>query len=212
MEGDDQESSSTSENKRKFKKICVVYGSRDGNKSSFSDAALELGGYGTMEELLKIVAWSQLGIHEKPMGLFDKGVEEGCIADSARHILLSARHIIGISRFRPFLSFRPSSFSTMKPFFERPVMQGGPLVLYVGVELLVMSVRYDLCHDRCACMAEYEFSTSLIAILVLDQWLQSKLSDLITKFADLTRGASYNFVTEISLSCLTADHTIGSIR
>ncbi|KAK6933814.1 LOG family [Dillenia turbinata] len=203
MEGDDQESSS-SENKRKFKKICVFCGSRAGNKSSFSDAALELGklmvrkkidlvygggsiglmglisqtvfnggchvlgvipkalkpheilgesvgeviivadmhqrkkemsknadafialpgkrerererstslfsnfffflgGYGTMEELLEIVAWSQLGIHEKPVGLlnvdgyynslfelFDKGVEEGFIEDSARHILLSA--------------------------------------------------------------------------------------------------------------------------
>ncbi|KAK6928751.1 LOG family [Dillenia turbinata] len=197
MEGGDQESSSTSENKRKFKKICVFCGSRAGNKSSFGDAALELGklmvrkkidlvygggsvglmglisqtvfnggchvlgvipkalrpheisgdsvgeviivadmhqrknemskhadafialpgkrererereralhcGYGTMEELLEIVAWSQLGIHEKPVGLlnvdgyynsllelFDKGVEEGFIADSARHILLSA--------------------------------------------------------------------------------------------------------------------------
>lgn len=26
-----------------------------------------LGGYGTMEELLEIVAWSQLGIHHKPV-------------------------------------------------------------------------------------------------------------------------------------------------
>ncbi|XP_052193266.1 cytokinin riboside 5'-monophosphate phosphoribohydrolase LOG1-like isoform X1 [Diospyros lotus] len=61
------------------------------------------GGYGTMEELLEIIAWSQLGIHEKPVGLlnvdgyynsllalFDKGVEEGFIQGSARNIVISA--------------------------------------------------------------------------------------------------------------------------
>lgn len=26
-----------------------------------------LGGYGTMEELLEMIAWSQLGIHKKPV-------------------------------------------------------------------------------------------------------------------------------------------------
>ncbi|KAL8496023.1 hypothetical protein ACS0TY_019946 [Phlomoides rotata] len=69
-----------------------------------SDAFIALpGGYGTMEELLEIIAWSQLGIHDKPVGLlnvdgyynnlialFDKGVEEGFIEDSARHILVIA--------------------------------------------------------------------------------------------------------------------------
>ncbi|KAG6536097.1 hypothetical protein ZIOFF_001141 [Zingiber officinale] len=61
------------------------------------------GGYGTMEELLEIIAWSQLGIHHKPVGilnvdgyyndliqLFDKGVREGLIEDSASHIVISA--------------------------------------------------------------------------------------------------------------------------
>ncbi|PIN14088.1 hypothetical protein CDL12_13292 [Handroanthus impetiginosus] len=169
--------------RRKFKKICVFCGSRTGYKSSFTDAALQLGkqlverkidlvygggsvglmglvsktvydggchvlgvipqallaheisgetvgelrivadmhqrkaqmaknsdafialpgGYGTMEELLEIIAWSQLGIHEKPVGLlnvdgyynsllalFDKGVEEGFIEDSARNIVVLA--------------------------------------------------------------------------------------------------------------------------
>ncbi|XP_042424356.1 probable cytokinin riboside 5'-monophosphate phosphoribohydrolase LOG4 [Zingiber officinale] len=60
-------------------------------------------GYGTMEELLEIIAWSQLGIHHKPVGilnvdgyyndliqLFDKGVREGFIEDSASHIVISA--------------------------------------------------------------------------------------------------------------------------
>lgn len=86
-----------------------------------------LGGYGTMEELLEIIAWSQFGIHEKPvnfsslilflyslwfeilkvffeqvgllnvcgyynslLALFDKGVEEGFIEDSARQIVVVA--------------------------------------------------------------------------------------------------------------------------
>ncbi|KAK4412640.1 Cytokinin riboside 5'-monophosphate phosphoribohydrolase LOG8 [Sesamum alatum] len=61
------------------------------------------GGYGTMEELLEMITWAQLGIHRKPVGLlnvdgyynslltlFDKGVEEGFIKPAARHILLSA--------------------------------------------------------------------------------------------------------------------------
>ncbi|KAF6158573.1 hypothetical protein GIB67_040087 [Kingdonia uniflora] len=69
-----------------------------------SDAFIALpGGYGTMEELLEMITWSQLGIHEKPVGLlnvdgyynnllalFDKGVEEGFIEVSARQIIVSA--------------------------------------------------------------------------------------------------------------------------
>ncbi|KAK1552858.1 hypothetical protein Q3G72_024599 [Acer saccharum] len=69
-----------------------------------ADAFIALpGGYGTMEELLEVITWSQLGIHEKPVGLlnvdgyynsllalFDKGVEEGFIDDSARNILVMA--------------------------------------------------------------------------------------------------------------------------
>ncbi|KAJ6905330.1 cytokinin riboside 5'-monophosphate phosphoribohydrolase LOG1-like [Populus alba x Populus x berolinensis] len=71
-------------------------------ESSFR-AIFSLGGYGTMEELLEIISWSQLGIHEKPVGLlnvdgyynsllalFDKGVEEGFINGTARHIVVIA--------------------------------------------------------------------------------------------------------------------------
>lgn len=70
-----------------------------------ADAFIALpGGYGTMEELLEIISWSQLGIHCKPvgllnidgyydclLGLFDKGVEEGFIRHSARNIVISAK-------------------------------------------------------------------------------------------------------------------------
>ncbi|KAL8529143.1 hypothetical protein ACS0TY_006559 [Phlomoides rotata] len=70
-----------------------------------ADAFIALpGGYGTMEELLEMITWSQLGIHNKPVGLlnvdgyydcllgiFDKGVDEGFIKHPARNIVISAR-------------------------------------------------------------------------------------------------------------------------
>ncbi|XP_010253717.1 PREDICTED: cytokinin riboside 5'-monophosphate phosphoribohydrolase LOG1 isoform X2 [Nelumbo nucifera] len=124
----------------KFKRICVFCGSSNGKKSSYQDAAIELGrelicgetvgevkavadmhqrkaemarqsdafialpgGYGTLEELLEVITWAQLGIHDKPVGLLnvdgyynsllsfvDKAVEEGFISPSARHIIVSA--------------------------------------------------------------------------------------------------------------------------
>ncbi|XP_073011715.1 cytokinin riboside 5'-monophosphate phosphoribohydrolase LOG1-like [Typha latifolia] len=69
-----------------------------------SDAFIALpGGYGTLEELLEVITWAQLGIHDKPVGLLnvdgyynsllsfiDKAVEEGFISPSSRHIIVSA--------------------------------------------------------------------------------------------------------------------------
>ncbi|XP_031123718.1 cytokinin riboside 5'-monophosphate phosphoribohydrolase LOG1-like [Ipomoea triloba] len=69
-----------------------------------SDAFIALpGGYGTLEELLEVITWAQLGIHDKPVGLLnvdgyynsllcfiDKAVNEGFITPSARHIVVSA--------------------------------------------------------------------------------------------------------------------------
>ncbi|RWR77751.1 cytokinin riboside 5'-monophosphate phosphoribohydrolase LOG1-like protein [Cinnamomum micranthum f. kanehirae] len=77
---------------------------RKSEMAKHADAFIALpGGYGTMEELLEMIAWSQLGIHEKPVGLlnvdgyynsllalFDKGVEEGFIENSAGQIVVSA--------------------------------------------------------------------------------------------------------------------------
>ncbi|CAL0326996.1 unnamed protein product [Lupinus luteus] len=61
------------------------------------------GGYGTLEELLEIITWAQLGIHDKPVGLLnvdgyynsllafmDKAVDEGFVTPPARHIIVSA--------------------------------------------------------------------------------------------------------------------------
>ncbi|KAF0929463.1 hypothetical protein E2562_021564 [Oryza meyeriana var. granulata] len=69
-----------------------------------SDAFIALpGGYGTLEELLEVITWAQLGIHHKPVGLLnvdgyynslltfiDKAVEEGFINPSARRIIVMA--------------------------------------------------------------------------------------------------------------------------
>ncbi|XP_029127186.1 cytokinin riboside 5'-monophosphate phosphoribohydrolase LOG1 isoform X2 [Cajanus cajan] len=135
MEGEETEMKQS-----RFKRICVFCGSSPGNKSTYKDAAIELGkelitgetvgevmavadmhqrkaemarhsdafialpgGYGTLEELLEVITWAQLGIHDKPVGLLnvdgyynsllsfiDKAVEEGFISPKARHIIVSA--------------------------------------------------------------------------------------------------------------------------
>uniref|UniRef100_A0A453CHP1 Cytokinin riboside 5'-monophosphate phosphoribohydrolase n=1 Tax=Aegilops tauschii subsp. strangulata TaxID=200361 RepID=A0A453CHP1_AEGTS len=69
-----------------------------------SDAFIALpGGYGTLEELLEVITWAQLGIHDKPVGLLnvdgyynallcfiDNAVDEGFIKPTARHIIVLA--------------------------------------------------------------------------------------------------------------------------
>ncbi|XP_030526694.1 cytokinin riboside 5'-monophosphate phosphoribohydrolase LOG1 [Rhodamnia argentea] len=77
---------------------------RKAEMARHSDAFIALpGGYGTLEELLEVITWAQLGIHDKPVGLLnvdgyynsllsfiDKAVEEGFISPSARHIIVSS--------------------------------------------------------------------------------------------------------------------------
>ncbi|XP_039001724.1 cytokinin riboside 5'-monophosphate phosphoribohydrolase LOG5-like [Hibiscus syriacus] len=72
--------------------------------ASHSDCFIALpGGYGTLEELLEVITWAQLGIHDKPVGLLnvdgyynylltfiDKAVDDGFIKPSQRHIFVSA--------------------------------------------------------------------------------------------------------------------------
>ncbi|CAI0435766.1 unnamed protein product, partial [Linum tenue] len=61
--------------------------------------------HGTLEELLEVITWAQLGIHDKPVGLLnvdgyynsllsfiDKAVDEGFVAPAARHIIVSAQN------------------------------------------------------------------------------------------------------------------------
>ncbi|XP_074379262.1 cytokinin riboside 5'-monophosphate phosphoribohydrolase LOG3-like isoform X2 [Apium graveolens] len=77
---------------------------RKAEMARHSDAFIALpGGYGTLEELLEVITWAQLGIHDKPVGLLnvdgyynsllsfiDKAVEEGFISPNARNIIVSA--------------------------------------------------------------------------------------------------------------------------
>ncbi|KAM0932218.1 putative LOG family protein [Dioscorea sansibarensis] len=77
---------------------------RKAEMARHSDAFIALpGGYGTLEELLEVITWAQLGIHNKPVGLLnvdgyynsllsfiDQAVEEGFIKPTARHIIVSA--------------------------------------------------------------------------------------------------------------------------
>ena len=62
------------------------------------------GGYGTLEELMEVVTWNQLGIHERPVVVFNvegywdgllqwvnKAVESGFIAKNNQGIMVEAR-------------------------------------------------------------------------------------------------------------------------
>ncbi|GMI82443.1 LONELY GUY 5 [Hibiscus trionum] len=77
---------------------------RKAEMARHSDCFIALpGGYGTLEELLEVVTWAQLGIHDKPVGLInvdgyynyllaflDKAVEDGFIKPTQRNIIVSA--------------------------------------------------------------------------------------------------------------------------
>ncbi|KAF2324758.1 hypothetical protein GH714_016670 [Hevea brasiliensis] len=75
-----------------------------GNHPQNSDE--QRGGYGTLEELLEVITWAQLGIHDKPVGLLnvdgyynllltfiDKAVDDGFIKPSQRSIIVSAPNV-----------------------------------------------------------------------------------------------------------------------
>ena len=70
--------------------------------SSLSDACISLpGGLGTFEELFEVACWSQIGIHQKPVGLLNvRGfynplidflkhtVQEGFMKESSLHLFV----------------------------------------------------------------------------------------------------------------------------
>lgn len=70
--------------------------------SDLADAFIALpGGYGTIEEVVEAVTWTQLGIHAKPVGLLDvdgyyenlvafldRGVTDGLLRPESRSLLL----------------------------------------------------------------------------------------------------------------------------
>lgn len=72
--------------------------------AGLSDAFIAMpGGFGTFEELLEIITWGQLGIHQKPIGLLnvagyydpllmmiDRAIEEGFILPRYRSLIVES--------------------------------------------------------------------------------------------------------------------------
>ncbi|MGH1142260.1 TIGR00730 family Rossman fold protein [Bacillus pseudomycoides] len=77
---------------------------RKAKMGELADAFIALpGGYGTFEELFEVVCWSQIGIHDKPVGLLnikdfyspilqmiDRTAEEGFMNPSNKELIVSA--------------------------------------------------------------------------------------------------------------------------
>ncbi|MGH9801804.1 MAG: TIGR00730 family Rossman fold protein [Blastocatellia bacterium] len=78
--------------------------------AELSDAFIAMpGGFGTFEELLEIITWGQLGIHQKPIGLLntagyydpllamiDRAVEEGFILPRYRNLIVVDSEVEGL--------------------------------------------------------------------------------------------------------------------
>ncbi|XP_072958602.1 cytokinin riboside 5'-monophosphate phosphoribohydrolase LOG1-like [Typha angustifolia] len=108
-----------------------------------ADAFIALpGGYGTLEELLEVITWAQLGIHDKPVGLLnvdgyynsllsliDKAVDEGFITPAARHIIISAHTAHEL-------------FSKLEEYV--PMHDGSALELSWEMEQIVHSPKSDI--------------------------------------------------------------------
>ncbi|XP_076953327.1 cytokinin riboside 5'-monophosphate phosphoribohydrolase LOG7-like [Bidens hawaiensis] len=95
-----------------------------------ADAFIALpGGYGTLEELLEVITWAQLGIHQKPVGLLnvdgyyntllsfiDNAVDEGFVTPDARRIIVSAQTANEL--LSKLEEFEPESWTGVKSSWE----------------------------------------------------------------------------------------------
>ncbi|KAL8551376.1 hypothetical protein ACS0TY_000462 [Phlomoides rotata] len=84
---------------------------RKAEMSRHSDCFIALpSGYGTLEELLEVITWAQLGIHDKPVGLLnvdgfynylltfiDKVVDDGFIKPCQRNIFKKGMLVIYVN-------------------------------------------------------------------------------------------------------------------
>lgn len=94
---------------------------RKNKMGELSDAFICLpGGYGTMEEVLEVITWSQLGIHSKPiillnvLGFFDhliafvdRAVQDGFIKAANRNIFVVAKDVPAV--LESLRTYRPSA-------------------------------------------------------------------------------------------------------
>ncbi|XAR59882.1 hypothetical protein NMG60_11015881 [Bertholletia excelsa] len=107
---------------------------RKAEMARHSDCFIALpGGYGTLEELLEVITWAQLGIHEKPVGLLnvdgyynylltfiDKAVDDGFIKPSQRHIFVSAPNAKElVQKLEDYVPVHDNIISTLKWEVER---------------------------------------------------------------------------------------------
>ncbi|KAL3820481.1 hypothetical protein ACJIZ3_006386 [Penstemon smallii] len=87
---------------------------------------MHTGGYGSLEELIEVITWAQLGIHDKPVGLLnvdgyynsllsfiDKAVEERFISPSERHIIVSAPSAKELVNKLEVITFQESTFEML---------------------------------------------------------------------------------------------------
>jgi uncharacterized protein (TIGR00730 family) len=75
--------------------------------AELSDAFIAMpGGFGTFEEVMEMITWGQLGIHQKPVGLFniagyydpllamiDRAIEEGFILPGYRNLFVASSEV-----------------------------------------------------------------------------------------------------------------------
>ncbi|XP_042429703.1 probable cytokinin riboside 5'-monophosphate phosphoribohydrolase LOGL10 isoform X1 [Zingiber officinale] len=113
---------------------------RKAEMASQADAFIALpGGYGTLEELLEVITWAQLGIHDKPVGLLnvdgyynsllcfiDKAVDEGFIAAADRHIIISAQTAHELLHKLEDYEPMPSPVRMRLSWEPKPDMASGP--------------------------------------------------------------------------------------
>ncbi|KAL3539134.1 hypothetical protein ACH5RR_002500 [Cinchona calisaya] len=106
------------------------------------------GGYGTLEELLEVITWAQLGIHDKPVGLLnvdgfydffltfiDKAVDDGFIKPSQRHIFVSAPNAKDlVQKLEEYVGVHDESIAKMKWEAEQPQEESSPQVTSGGVQ------------------------------------------------------------------------------
>lgn len=91
--------------------------------SAEADAFIGIpGGFGTLEELLEMVTWQQLGLHTKPVGIYNMAGYYDHLLDFFDHaveevrLLMSDLAIVPISNLRLWIFACPRSFSAFHAF------------------------------------------------------------------------------------------------
>ncbi|CAI9774689.1 unnamed protein product [Fraxinus pennsylvanica] len=121
---------------------------RKAEMARHSDCFIALpGGYGTLEELLEVITWAQLGIHDKPVGLLnvdgyynylinfiDKAVDDGFIKPSQRHIFVSAPNVKElVQKLEEYVAVQDEVLVNLK--WEQPSAQALQQQTEIGIAL-----------------------------------------------------------------------------